>query len=947
MRCARVLATGLLLVLLGVQASAQQPVPAPSSQSDALIRFWVEGYRDPRGRSIRELQETLKQQGFQEDPEAPLDPFDPRATGIHGTIPNANARQLLDQRFVRTIRIRPTDVAMPEKGKFVRVAIDLMPGLAPEQQRILANQVRQVIRPLGFQESVGYENRGNTRLVGLIPSEAVDILASDLQRNPLAWPLLGHRFFGDMLYNPAGQEILRQILDTLYDHPVGKEIVRKGLNDWSAGPEASRLLSSLPPEVARAQTPANRIKQEVFLLAQLSQDPEAVNVLSQILADIQASKINYELMELVFKPIFLQMNAVRLPLFYRVISPIRFVEAFPGVPAPTPRLPGEAIPREMEKLSPDMREFVALKSDSRKPYRFEVLLQRDPNAVYGCTACGQPPVAPADRAWLDRFYNLIPDITVEGVLGSILTVNAPLSAISLLVEMPEVVGIRLPRLAHTVVQTDPGRLITNLAPLTRNGAEKLMGMGQQKGASRVAVISSSFQGWESLVGKDLPANTHYLDLTAEHNRNLLPDPEMLPARTFGQGVPYAVQVSKAIPSADLTLIRVDPASPYQILTVARLINGDRLKSLNIDRRQVLLDGEGRLLELRREKLREERDTVLNNFDADDATVARRQDFFRRQAELDREQADYDARLTRYFKLIQGMQELKGIKVVANSLVWPEGHPLDGGSPLSRYFDDTPFKKALWFQAAGDTQAQAWSGLFRDSDQNSVMEFIPPDARLPRGALSRELNSLGWQARGSEQMFRDLPANAVVRLSLQWAEAHDPTLYLNNNNPYARPIGEFRIVLLYQPDPTGLKQPADDFRLVAQSEGLPLMLEQRASVATYEQSIQVRLPQAGRYLVRIEGRAPTSTRPGYAPTIPVARRVGEVHPRLFVETIEGPGQAGLMDYVTPSAGIGVPGDALRVLSLGSPSMGPQGSFTAPNCFGTTCKPNVTATNPNQP
>src|SRR5262249_4771415 len=147
--------------------------------------------------------------------------------------------------------------------------------------------------------------------------------------------------------------------------------------------------------------------------------------------------------------------------------------------------------------------------------------------------------------------------------------------------------------------------------------------------------------------------------------------------------------------------------------------------------------------------------------------------FKKQAALDRDEEALKARQRRYLQFLRDMQKLKGTRVVASTLVWSEGYPVDGGSALSRYFDDRPFRAALWFQSAGDTKGQAWSGPFRDADHNEVLEFAPEGARLPAGLWTRELNFLAWQQRPGEAT-PDLPAGARLRITLQWREAQDPT-----------------------------------------------------------------------------------------------------------------------------------------------------------------------------
>ena len=94
----------------------------------------------------------------------------------------------------------------------------------------------------------------------------------------------------------------------------------------------------------------------------------------------------------------------------------------------------------------------------------------------------------------------------------------------------------------------------------------------------------------------------------------------------------------------------------------------------------------------------------------------------------------------------------------------------------------------------------------------------------------------------------------------------------------------------------------------QSVGLPQRLEATPSSAVYEQTVELHVAKPGRYAVRIEGTAPTSTRPREDPTIPAARKTFELRPRLFVETLEGPGRVLLHDFVTEAGTLGMPADS---------------------------------------
>jgi hypothetical protein len=187
--------------------------------------------------------------------------------------------------------------------------------------------------------------------------------------------------------------------------------------------------------------------------------------------------------------------------------------------------------------------------------------------------------------------------------------------------------------------------------------------------------------------------------------------------------------------------------------------------------------------------------------------------------------------------------------------------------------------------------------------------------LPKRAWTNELNFLAWQA-GKEGESLDLPANAKLRFSLQWREAHDPAFTDAGKDVYRDPLANLKLVLMYQPDAEGKKQPADDMQIVAESSASPLRLDATAKAATYEQTLTFSVTKPGRYALRIEGRVPASTRPAQYPTLPAAVKTFELRPRLFVETLDGPGRAVLHSYSTESGAIGVPGDAHNVITIGA-------------------------------
>jgi hypothetical protein len=404
-------------------------------------------------------------------------------------------------------------------------------------------------------------------------------------------------------------------------------------------------------------------------------------------------------------------------------------------------------------------------------------------------------------------------------------------------------------------------------------------------------------------------------------------------------------VAAAAPEASLTLIRIDPSAPYMLELAARAINGEPAQTVNLDNRLAEFDRDRDQLEARRAQLDEDRRVVaqsfeerteaekqiteqalkqgltaeqvqkLPGFDKLPAAARERVLYVVRQRALERDERSYTARLQRYLQYQRDVRSLHGIRVVACPLVWAEGYPVDGTSTLSRYFDDRPFRAALWFQAAGNTRGQGWAGPFRDADHNGVMEFTPPGRPLPEDAWTPELNFLAWRSADGQETAT-VPAGARLRVSVQWREAHEPIYARAGEDPYREPLAKLRVVVLRQPDPAGAGRPADDLEVVAQSAGLPQRLDQSENSAAYEIAVEVPVKEAGRYAVRIEGRPPETTRPPGAPVLPSAQRYGELRLRLFVATTAGPGRAVLADFPTDAGSVGMPGDARAVMTVGA-------------------------------
>jgi hypothetical protein len=782
------------LTLGGPFASAQAPVPPPPKEYEVQLRYRIQAGRNERLVQFFDLLRFLKSVGFKKSDGPENEAEDPTRTRMTGTIEAGKARELLRDYRIKALLLTPPGYKLPENAEQpVKVHLDLAVVLA-DRQRLLADQVRDRLRELGFREAVGYDHRRHTRLVGTIPAGEVDTLLKDLRWQPTGW------------------------------------------------------------------------------LAPLD-------------------------------------GVATLPNPFRSVSPVLITTIVPepeGVP-PIKEVAAPEVPKGQEFLSEDLRKLLTQEGEAGKPRRLEVILTQTPSMD--------------NRAWREELLRAAPGLVIEGRLGQLVTVVAPPAQAPALAALPGVSAVRLPRSGAPQFQPAAGGKDGTKAALEASGLARLHMLNHRGRGVRLAIIDGDFRGWPEMVAKkQLPAETRYLDLTAAGNPDLLPEPFPGDPKGLGVGTQYALAAAVAAPAAELLLIRVDPEAPYQLQLVARALNGDAIRFEGLDRRRDELTIEDqRLRKLRADVLRE-RQEILNLFGEDEETLKKKAAYAEKEADYHKQERAYQARMDRYFRLLRELQGLRGVRTVASSLVWNEGHPVDGSSPLSRYLDDNPFRAAFWFQAAGNTRDQVWAGPFRDADGNGVMEFAAPRARLKPGRWSPELNFLGWQPFKGKPTG-ELPEKATVRLTLQWREAHDPAYVQLPEDPYRLPLANLRILLLRQRDPTGTRLPADEMEVAAYSVGPPLRIQNLPNSATYEQTLEYTVDPAGHYAVRIEGRVPPSTRPpGTTAVGSGPQRTWELRARLFVsvrdDASRAVGRPVFLDYPTAEGGLGMPGDAAKVITIGA-------------------------------
>jgi hypothetical protein len=597
-----------------------------------------------------------------------------------------------------------------------------------------------------------------------------------------------------------------------------------------------------------------------------------------------------------------------LPSPLKNVAPVLVTEVIPepeGIAAARDQTPPEPAPGQ-QKLSPELRERIAM--DGARPRRLEIILARPPDS----------------ETWREDLLVKAPGIVLEGRLGAVVTAVLPPEQAVALAELDEVSGIRLPPSGAPQLNPVQPFRENNEAVLRGAGLDRLHKLGQVGKGMPLAIVDSDFRGWQTLLGKGLPRNTRLIDLTAERNADLLPDPFPGDPKELGLGTQCALAAAVAAPGCDLFLVRVDPEAPYQLVNVARAINGQPVESIALAQRRSDLESETNQLMQRRVQVLLQRRLALDNFRQDEESRQKRAAYFQMQAEFDKEEQAFQDKMGRYLQLVDDLKRLSEVRAVASSLVWNVGHPADGSAPLTRYLDDNPFRGAFWFQSAGNTRGQVWAGLFRDRDRNGVMEFAPFGEPLPARRWSPELNFLAWQRFDGGQTA-ELPAMARVRLTLQWREPHSPEFFRDPGDPYRQPLAQLRLVVLRQRDPTGTRLPADEMEVVAASVGLPQRILNLPNAATYEQSVEFTVDPPGQYALRLLGSVPGSVRPRGAAALAGRSEEqpgGELRPRIFVEVRDdssrGAGRPIFIDFATAEGGIGMPGDAYHTITVGSAS-----------------------------
>jgi hypothetical protein len=611
-----------------------------------------------------------------------------------------------------------------------------------------------------------------------------------------------------------------------------------------------------------------------------------------------------------------------LPSPLRDVLPVRLIEVLPDLPAGAappppaaePAPPPAGAPASSPKLTPELAALLADPAAQDRPLRVDLLLENEPR-----------------EGWRDarfRARTAADDVSVEGLVGLVATVRVAHGRDVLrLAELPMVRSIRLPRVgSETATPLAAGASVplpTDVLAASR--VADLHRIGYRGQGTRVAVIASEFPGVLGMIGKQLPANTRVIDLTAELNPDLLPNPAD-PNRP-GVGTVAALATSAAAPAAEVVLVRVDPTAFHQLLTVARAVSGDPSYSEAMQSRSQELIYRAETLTTRRAVVTQQYQRAFSSLSDEPGPAKARQEARAAMDQLVADERAYNAAVERFTAVKDAVDSLRGTAVVVNTLVWDTGFPQDGFSALSRLLEERflprPSPSALqadreppvpiWVQAASTAVGQVWAGPFRDADENGALEFAPPDAALQKGRWTRELNFLGFEPANGKAVAT-LPAGLKLRFTVQWREPRIEAGVFTRE-----PSFPFTIRLLRQLDPDGKSIPSDEFAEVARSAGIPARLLETTGSAAYEQTLEVTVPADGVYALRLEGGS------AMAELLPALRRGTEITPRVVVQPADQPsaakGRAVFQTFPTIDAGVGTPGDSPAAMTVGV--LGPNG------------------------
>jgi predicted nucleic acid-binding protein len=606
----------------------------------------------------------------------------------------------------------------------------------------------------------------------------------------------------------------------------------------------------------------------------------------------------------------------QLPTPLRDRNPLRWTEVLPITEFAPPFVPPPVLPAQY-RYSADLRAALLDPALKDAPIRVE--------AVF------------LDRiAGFDVLRNVVQGryagASLDGLVGNVASLRfARPSLAEAFASEPGVSYVRLPRQGwETLAAVPGGKGDTTADALKAARLDGLHKLGYTGAGVKVLLIGSDFSGAERFIGTELPKRTRVVDLTTELT------PELVPARAdptrLGSGTAAARVLAATAPDCDLVLVRIDPGCLFFLRTVVALSRGELSFTDALQVRLAELAARSSAFDYERRLAIDAYRTAFSDLTDNEVAVALRK---KAKADLDALLVKEKAltalidRFNTYQKDITSA--VAGAQVIVNTLSWESGYPMDALSDFSGTLERlasvlpprvvkraadpaaAPKPPLVWVQAAGSAGAAVWGGPFLDANRDGLMEFVPPGTKLPADNWSPQLNFLGTRSVTGE-VSADLIKDAKLRLVVQWREPADP------NFPETD-VPAFPLVLrfLRQIDPTGEKRSSDEMEELARSVTVPNVIARTRTYLVFEQMLEFTVPVAGRYALAIESAQVAE------PLLPALRRELEIFPRVVIETVgtaASDPRAVFRSFTTTSAGVGVPGDSLGAITVGTAEPGEQ-------------------------
>jgi hypothetical protein len=177
----------LLLSLISEELGAQTTSSEAARLYRVTVRYSIRAPVSQRVAQFRVLTGYLSSIGFVKDQGPATEAEDSDEVYMTGIISATNAAKILTAPYVHAILLVPQDFTLPSGDQLVKIQLTLTRVATVPRQRLLADQVLGFLAAHGFTESIGYDNRSHTRILGTIPARNLLEPLEDLRWQGTGW----------------------------------------------------------------------------------------------------------------------------------------------------------------------------------------------------------------------------------------------------------------------------------------------------------------------------------------------------------------------------------------------------------------------------------------------------------------------------------------------------------------------------------------------------------------------------------------------------------------------------------------------------------------------------------------------------------------------------------------------------------------------------------------